>query len=65
MDQLHEILVKVPLFKSINTEIAQLAINILKVKHFKPQDIIIKQGEWHGELHIVKSGLVSVTLPHS
>jgi NTE family protein len=62
MDQLHEILVKVPLFKSINTEVAQLAINILKKKHFKPQDIIIKQSEWQGELYIVKSGLVSVSM---
>jgi CRP-like cAMP-binding protein len=55
MDQLYEILGKVPLFKSIDPEVARLAINILKIKHFKPKDVIIRQGEWQGELHIVKS----------
>ena len=62
MDQLYEILVRVPLFKSIDPEAARLAVNMLKTKHFNPEDIIIRQGEWQGELHIVKSGLVSVTV---
>jgi len=62
MDQLYEMLVRVPLFKSIDPEAARLAINILKTKHFEPEDVIIRQGEWQGELHIVKSGLVSVTV---
>jgi hypothetical protein len=55
MDQLYEMLVRVPLFKSIDPEAARLAINILKTKHFKPEDVIIRQGVWQGELHIVKS----------
>ena len=62
MDQLYEMLARVPLFKSIDPEAARLAINILKTKHFEPEDVIIRQGEWLGELHIVKSGLVSVTV---
>ena len=62
MDQLYEILIKIPLFKSIDSEAARLAIDILKTKHFKPEDVIIRQGEWQGELHIVKAGLVSVTV---
>jgi len=62
MDQLYEMLVRVPLFKSIDPEAARLAVNMLKIKHFNPEDVIIRQGEWQGELHIVKSGLVSVTV---
>jgi NTE family protein len=62
MDELNQILVRVPLFKSMDPEVARLAIDMLKTKHFNPKDVIIRQGEWHGELHIIKSGLVCVTV---
>ena len=57
----YEVLTRLPLFESIDPESAQQATDMLMMKHFKAGDVILRQGEWQGELHIIRSGLVSVT----
>ncbi len=56
-----EALTGLPLFKSLDPESAREAADRLQAKHFGVGEVILRQGEWQGELHIIKSGLVSVT----
>ncbi len=57
----YEVLTRLPLFESIDPESARQAADMLKMTHFKVGDVILRQGEWQGELYIMRSGLVSVT----
>lgn len=62
MKSSYEVLTRLPLFESMDLESAKQATDMLRMKYFKAGDVILRQGGWQGELYIMSSGLVSVTL---
>src|SRR5205085_244609 len=51
-----------PLFRGLQPEEAAVVIARLQPAHFKRGARIMERGVWHGQLHIIASGQVSVLL---
>ena len=59
----HNLMGASPLFQNVQPDEAAAILARLQSSYYPRGTYILKQGIWHGSLHIIGSGHVSVRLP--